>query len=519
MASALPTPPVFMSSQGETTVPWEEWLEIFENYLTARGDVGADTGRKVAILLCCLGTEGQSQYRAIKDRPVEMEGQLMDEYERVVARLSARFSIKKGLTATRFEFRNRRRLPGETLQELAAELHRLAGRCGFANYSSEEAVKEQFLVACGSEKVREKLLIDADHMEVDEVINTAIRVERSAQEAREIGIGAVQDVCAIERRQDVDQPQRQHRRCANCRMFTHGLMEACPAKLSRCYKCQQIGHYARCCPNGGHRTVNKASNVLVYSLSRDFSELESEVLVDGRPVKFLVDTGAGVTLIDKNSINVDVSKLHNTNTIVKSYVGEQIKVLGKMKCTLEFGGKACDCEVLIVPKGRPILGRDALAGLGVSINCASRTCEVNGIDKLNLGGGHIVERFGKVFSDKLGLVKGYQHRVKMKNEVRPVQQKLRRLPIMTRQAVKEEIDKLLETGVIEPIEASEWVSAVVVVAKKNGRVRLCIDLRQVNKNIIRRFSVTAYGRFIATTNRGDIFFLNWMQCRLTTRLN
>ena len=39
--------------------------------------------------------------------------------------------------------------------------------------------------------------------------------------------------------------------------------------------------------------------------------------------------------------------------------------------------------------------------------------------------------------------------------------------------VKEEIDNLLECGFIYPIPYSEWISSIVVVPKKNGKLRIC----------------------------------------------
>ena len=39
--------------------------------------------------------------------------------------------------------------------------------------------------------------------------------------------------------------------------------------------------------------------------------------------------------------------------------------------------------------------------------------------------------------------------------------------------VKEEIDKLLECGFIYLVLYSEWVSPIVVVPKKNGKLRIC----------------------------------------------
>jgi hypothetical protein len=46
--------------------------------------------------------------------------------------------------------------------------------------------------------------------------------------------------------------------------------------------------------------------------------------------------------------------------------------------------------------------------------------------------------------------------------------------------VKEEVDKLLEVGIIYPISYSEWVSPIVVVPKKNGKLRICVDYRKLN---------------------------------------
>ena len=45
---------------------------------------------------------------------------------------------------------------------------------------------------------------------------------------------------------------------------------------------------------------------------------------------------------------------------------------------------------------------------------------------------------------------------------------------------REEIDKLLEVKFVYEIEHTEWVSPIVVVPKKNGKIKVCINLKQVN---------------------------------------
>jgi hypothetical protein len=39
---------------------------------------------------------------------------------------------------------------------------------------------------------------------------------------------------------------------------------------------------------------------------------------------------------------------------------------------------------------------------------------------------------------------------------------------------------MLEAGIIEPIEESEWISPMVVQEKKQWGIRICVDLRKLN---------------------------------------
>ena len=63
-------------------------------------------------------------------------------------------------------------------------------------------------------------------------------------------------------------------------------------------------------------------------------------------------------------------------------------------------------------------------------------------------------------------------------------QPLRRVPLALWDGVTQELQRLQAEGIIEPINASPWVSNLVIAKKKSGGLRLCIDVRQVNKAVV-----------------------------------
>jgi hypothetical protein len=89
-----------------------------------------------------------------------------------------------------------------------------------------------------------------------------------------------------------------------------------------------------------------------------------------------------------------------------------------------------------------------------------------------------------MWNGKLGEIKVTEHRIELQPGARPVYQAPYRAGRQGREVEKEEVERMLKTGVIEPAN-SEWASPVVLITKKDGSVRFCVDYRKLNALTIR----------------------------------
>ena len=58
-------PPSFLPTPGSPTIPWKQWKGLFENFLLAGGASKFSDDRRRAMLLHCLGPEGQRVFHTL----------------------------------------------------------------------------------------------------------------------------------------------------------------------------------------------------------------------------------------------------------------------------------------------------------------------------------------------------------------------------------------------------------------------------------------------------------------------
>jgi len=93
----------------------------------------------------------------------------------------------------------------------------------------------------------------------------------------------------------------------------------------------------------------------------------------------------------------------------------------------------------------------------------------------------LLQKFSDTFSNNdtdLGLTHIVEHSIET-GDAKPIKQPPRRVPMAFAQEEKNLIDQMMQQGIIKT-SCSPWSSPLVLVVKKNGKIRPCVDYRRLN---------------------------------------
>ena len=264
------------------------------------------------------------------------------------------------------------------------------------------------------------------------------------------------------------------------------MRDRCPAKDATCHKCKKKGHFSSQC----HSKVPQNTKVdeVIDEVFLDTLTEEQDgspqtwkvtLRLDGEEVLFKVDTGAEVTAISSDTLQKLTRKRIKPSQ--RSLVGpshQPLKQKGQFQARLELlsGDKVASQTVYVVENLRNnLLGLPAI----LALQMVTQVNEVTDMES------QFINKFPTVFSGLGSFKEEYQ--IRLKEGAKPHNlYTARNVPLPLREQVRLELEEMEKKGVISKVEApTEWCAGMVVVPKKQGSVRICVDLKPLNESVLR----------------------------------
>ena len=176
-----------------------------------------------------------------------------------------------------------------------------------------------------------------------------------------------------------------------------------------------------------------------------------------------LDTGATVSLISRRTFQklLPGETLQASHTQVRTYSGEPIPVVGQLEVEVGYEGQVAKLPLVVVEgEGPSLFGRDWLSAIRLdwkSINAVgSRTLD------------SLLDHHQELFKPGLGTLKGYKAKITVEKEAQPHFCKACTVPYALRNKVDEELTRLEEEGIIEPVKFADCATPIVPVTKGDG---------------------------------------------------
>ena len=192
-----------------------------------------------------------------------------------------------------------------------------------------------------------------------------------------------------------------------------------------------------------------------------------------------LNCGADVTLLPSKIYSEMVERPPLIKTSKKLYgpCQYELKCKGQFEALLEHEDKSSKETIYVLDDlNRPLLGGSACHKLGV----IKKTNEVLLRER---NPSHMKKTYPKLFKG-LGCIPG-EFEIQLTEGAKPFNLTTpRRIPILLLPKVKAELKRMEGMDIIERVDKpTEWCSPLVIVPKKNGKVRICRDFIQLNKAV------------------------------------
>ena len=494
---------------GDRADNWKIWKQRWDNYCIITGLLDQPEDYKCAMLLHSIGIEAMRIFNGLKFSDGEDRNNMAD----VIKKFDQHFLGQTQEFFERFQFNRRNQESGESIDEYVSVLRNMAKTCGFCDCMRELLIMDRILLGILDDKTREELL--STH---DLTLVKALEICR-AREAATIHMKALknEEINKVKGTQKQKKPMKprdrtkgkQHqtettratiKKCYFCKQVHAMRKESCPAWGKVCTSCGEKNHFpaSRKCKGRSVHVVRDdyasdsstsstgTISTITVELCHDVNFAQSqhpliycEMLINDKPVRLQIDCGATVCILPKRYLkNLEVRpEIVNLQMWNKS----SVKALGKCKVHVKnpVTNEKFKVDFVIVNEAfTPLLSGNAAQAMGlITVNYGNFKV-VNGISTASHS---YIHQFPAVFKDTPGILPGKRVHLTVEDGATPVVRCARTLPEARKDAVKAELQRLVDESIIVPIdEPTDWVSQMSVAEKKAG-IRICIDPRPLNE--------------------------------------
>ena len=325
-----------------------------------------------------------------------------------------------------------------------------------------------------------------------------------------------------------DEGKPKNLRCYNCNKLGHLAADCRLPKREKgsCFKCGEIGHISKDCPTKATSSaqvaaVEKIEDQVCFVSSCPEKEETFFKNVDyvinyantSRKLRLntLMDTGSKVSFVKDSLVPREAIELFDQSPgNFRGINHSPLQIIGYVRLSITLDNETKDnVTILVVPDTTMVspivLGRDIMKKFGLSLK-KSETQAINDIlnveisnpvdviaDSLNINTAvsrEIHSDLRELFmSEYVNIERPNTPKVDMELQLhltdeKPFHFNPRRLSVFEKDELRKILDDLLERKIIQPSK-SEFASPIVLVKKKSGEFRLCIDYRVLNK-VLRR---------------------------------
>lgn len=536
-------------------IPWPSPLEvetgdIYENfglfkqnwlsYCSAAGIdkwPNTDEQRKINILLTIIGDKAKKKYNNFS--LTDADKTTVDNVLQVIRK---RLVSDRNLLYDRYTFHICNQQEDESFDDYYVRLRKQFEVCRYGEVATtpDDILRDKLAFGIKDLKLKKKFLRDYS--------SEALTLEKVTQMCRadEISELRVNNMSTHDNEKSVNKLYQESNRktCRFCDGKHEFKKELCPAWGKNCGFCNGRNHFERACL----KKKNKAKKLTVPSKKRvkklttdtisEYSSSESESCDDlvikmlntnkkvrrkGRTELLIriknqwksvpcdLDTCADVNVIGyENLCNLMESKpsLTKPKIILKGFSGNPVKVVGEIKLSCKKNSKIFHLNFMVVEFNHGILlSEETCLDLELIKYCFKLESIENSNETLKIGrkkAEQILHKYQSVF-EGYGCIPG-EVSLQIDENVKPVIQPPRRVPISLRKDLKAKLSKLEKEGIIiKEQEPTSWVSNMLLV-KKNKSFRICIDPIPLNEALKRpHFQFTTLDEILPEIGNAKIF--------------